>query len=353
MNINIDKIDYKSRGLGKMVGDLLSFTDHLRDAKKIAENFALPSYFINCNRIIFVGMGASGIAGKIIKNLASESKIPLEVVSDYKLPAFVDKNTFVIALTHSGDTEEVLSSFVDGYQKGAKLMAISTGGRIASLCRKFSAPFIGYQLDTEPKLAIGYLLMIPFVILSKLGVVEFSNQNFEDLLILLDKQTEKLKPDCHSATNPAKDLALRMHGKLIQIVGSVNIASLAERLSQAINEDAKNFANFAVIPEINHNLIAGLEHPKDKISDLYFLSLESKFSSAEIKKRENITSAILDRKRIDHLRVSFPEAIDPLSEVILAINFIGFSTLYLAAANKVDPISCEMVTLVKNEMSKN
>ncbi|HPL01592.1 MAG TPA: SIS domain-containing protein, partial [bacterium] len=259
MNINIDKIDYKSRGLGKMVGDLLSFTDYLREAKKIAENFALPSYFINCNRIIFVGMGASGIAGKIIKNLASESKIPLEVVSDYKLPAFVDKNTFVIALTHSGDTEEVLSSFVDGYQKGAKLMAISTGGRIASLCRKFSAPFIGYQLDTEPKLAIGYLLMIPYIVLSKLGIVDFSNQNFEDLLILLGKQTEKLKPDCHSATNPAKDLALRMHGKLIQIVGSANIASLAERFSQAINEDAKNFASFAVIPEINHNLIAGLE----------------------------------------------------------------------------------------------
>jgi len=353
MNINIDKIDYKSKELGQIVGALLAFGNYLKNAKEMAEDFALPSYFINCSRIVFIGMGASGIVGKIIKNLASDSKMPIEVVSDYKLPSFVDKNTFVIALTHSGNTEETLSGFVDGYQKGAKLMAISTGGKIASLCRKFSAPFIEYQLDTEPKLAIGYLLMIPFIILSKLGVVEFSSQSFEDSLILLSKQTEKLKPDCHSATNPAKDLALRMHGRLVQIIGSANISSFAERFSQAINEDAKNYANFAIIPEINHNLIAGLEHPKDKISDLYFLSLESKFSSAEIKKRENITSAILDRKRIDHLRVSFSEAINPLSEAILAINFIGFSTLYLAVTNKVDPISCEMVTLVKNEMSKN
>jgi glucose/mannose-6-phosphate isomerase len=353
MSVNLDKIDYKNRGLGRMTRDLLSFEKYLKQAQEIAENFALPSYFINCNKIVFVGMGASGIAGKIIKNLAKDSKMPIEIVSDYKLPAFVDKSTLVIALSHSGDTEETLSSFVDGYQKGAKLLAISTGGKIAGLCRKFSVSCIEYQLDSEPKLAIGYLLLIPYILLSKIGATNYNKQTFEDTLILLNKQTEKLCPDCHSATNPAKDLSLRMNNKIIQVIGSTNISSLAERFAQAINEDSKNFASFAAIPEMNHNLIAGLDHPKDKTADLFLLSLESKFSSTEIKKRENITSSILDKKRIDHLRISFPEAIDQLSEIILAINFIGFTTLYLAVINKIDPISSETVDLIKSQMAKN
>jgi len=352
MGFNLDKINYNSAGLADMVLHLKSFDKYLLDAIRIADNFALPSYLINCNRIVFSGMGASGIAGKIINDLATDSKKTIETVSSYKVPASVDKNTLIIALSHSGDTGETLATFVDGFQHGAKLLAVTTGGKLGSLCRKYSAPYIEYQMNSEPKLAIAYLLMIPLILLSKLGVCEFDLNKFSDTLILLQKQNEKINPDIHSATNPAKDLALKMSSNFIEIIGSDDIKSLAERFSQSINEDAKQFAAFSVIPEMNHNLIAGIEFPKNKLKDLFFVLLESKFSIPEIKKRENITAALLSKKKLAHSRIFFQESFDRLTEIILMINFCSFASFYLSIENNANPISAEAVKFIKNEIRK-
>jgi len=352
MNINLDKIDYKSKGLGEMREHLLAFDQYLQDAQAIADNFALPSYFINCNKIVLCGMGASGIGAKIIKDLLFDSQKQIEVVSDYHLPNWVDKNTLVIALSNSGDTEEILSCFVEGYQKEAKLMAVTTGGKLKSLCSKFRSPIIEYFFISEPKLAIAYLFIIPLLILNKLGVYNLEKKSIINSILLLQKQNKKISTQIHTLINPAKDFSTKLFGKNVFIISSSNLKSVGERFSQSVNEDAKQFSSFNFLPEINHNLIAGFDHPKDGLSNLIIVILESKFADPEIKKRQNITACILNKKRINYLRLSFDDATDKLSEIIMSINFLNFVAYYLGVLNQVNPISADTIDYIKSELFK-
>lgn len=352
MNVNLDRIDYKIGTRGEMCDHLLSFYDYLKDAESIANAFALPSYFINCQKVVIVGMGASGIGGKIIKDLLVDSNRQIEVVSDYHLPSWVDKNTLLIAVSHSGNTEEVLSLFVDGYQREAKLLAVSSGGKLESLCSKYRSPIIKYDFDSEPKLAFPYLFLIPLIILDKIGCYEYDQNSLSETKILLEKQLEKIGPGVHALNNPAKDLALKIEGKIPLIISAENLKSIGERFAQSINEDGKHLSAFNFLPEVDHNLIAGLENPKGKLDDLLIINIESKFSSPDIKKRFNITSSLFSKRKIDYLRLSFEQASNKLSEILLAINFCSFSSFYLGIANQADPLSAQAVEYVKSELTR-
>lgn len=352
MNINLDKIDYKSADLNEMREHLLAFGDYLNDAFTIAESFALPSYFITVNKIVLCGMGASGIGAKIIKDLLVDCSKPLEIVSGYHLPAWVDKNTLVIALSHSGNTDEVLNCFVEGYQKEAKLLAITAGGKLKSLCNKYRAPIIEFVFNSEPKLAIAYLFLIPLMVLDKIGVHRFDHKSLSDSILQLNKQREKIDTSIHTLTNPAKDLATKLFGNIVCVISSENLKSVGERFSQSINEDSKQFSAFNFLPEINHNLIAGFDNPKDVLAKLIVIIIESKFASEEIKKRQNITSKILSKKNINYIRLSFVDAVDKFSEIVIATNFLSFASYYLGILNQVKPASAETVGMIKNELEK-
>lgn len=347
MVVNLDKIDYDRADPGKMQDHLANFVDYLKDAWDIANEFALPSYFIKCRKILIVGMGASGIAGEFIKDLATGASVLVEVSHDYILPTWASSDTLVIAISHSGDTEEVLYSFVSAYQQGAKLLAISTGGKLAGLCRKFKSPIIKYNFDSEPKLAFPYLLLILFVVLKKLGCFSFGSDDFKIILDSLSTQIDKISPEIHTAVNPAKDLAKKLYNYFVYIISSGNLRSAGIRFSNAINENSKALAAYSFLPEVNHNFVAGLEQPKEIIRKILIVILESKFTHGEIKKQENIIAKFLQDKRVNYFRLNFPQAKNQLMEILLAVSFIEYTTMYLAFLNDVDPVSAKAVNQIK------
>lgn len=352
MNINLDKIDFTRADPGKMRDHLLGFVDYCRNAWDIAADFALPSYFIKYRKIVFLGMGASGVAGEFLKDLLVNSAAIVECVHDYDLPAWVDKETLVIALCHSGNTEEVLYAFVSAYEKNARLLAITTGGKLESLCSKYRAPIIKYQINTEPKLAFPYLLIIPYVVLVKIGLLENRKDEFEKNLLNVSAQIKKISPDIHIAVNPAKDLAGRIFGLPMYIISSGNLRAAGIRFSNSINENAKNLCSYFFLPEMNHNLIAGLQNPREVISKSIFIFLESKFSRLEIKQRINVTTSVMNKKNIDYIRIDFLQASDKLSEILQSVVFADYVGMYLGFLNQADPTSARAVESFKDELNK-
>lgn len=352
MNINLDKIDFSRADPGKMREYLSNFAHYCKDAWEIANSFAIPSYFIKCKKVVFLGMGASGIVAEFLKDLLRSSTLVVECVHDYDLPNWVDKETLVIAVSHSGDTEEDLYAFVSAYQKNAKLLAITTGGKLENLCSKYRSPIIKYSFDSEPKLAFPYLFIIPSVVLKKLGYLELSKDDFDKAYGQVLAQTTKITPENHSAVNPAKDLATKIQNTLVFVISSGNLRSSGMRFAHAINEDGKNFATFNFLPEIDHNLIAGLEFPKELLEDLTIVFVESKFSRPEIKKRENLTAHILSSKKISYLRINFPQAANRFSEILLSVNFIEHVGMYLGLLNQVDPVSAKIVDQFKIQLGQ-
>ena len=85
--------------------------------------------------VAVLGMGGSAIGGDLVRGIWSDRlRVPLEVVRGYDLPAWVGRDTLVVASSYSGATEETISAFDRGHRARRPVAVISTGGA-APRCR--------------------------------------------------------------------------------------------------------------------------------------------------------------------------------------------------------------------------
>ncbi len=101
----------------------------------------LPHHIENITNIVFCGMGASIYGAQVLKALKGASMpYPTEVVSDYFLPEHVGANTLVVLTSYSGSTEEVLSCAEDAKAKGAQMIVLTKGGKLAEFAKENDLP---------------------------------------------------------------------------------------------------------------------------------------------------------------------------------------------------------------------
>ena len=106
-------------------------------------------------------MGGSALAADMIKVLTKGwLHIPLEVVKGYELPGYVNKQTLVIAISHSGNTEETISCYDVARQKGCQLAAVSTGGSLLAAAEKDDVVRVAIPSDGQPRMATIYHLLL-------------------------------------------------------------------------------------------------------------------------------------------------------------------------------------------------
>ena len=109
-----------------------------------ASTVDLPAGYGDARDVVVLGMGGSAIAGDILRSLAAQSgRKPISVARGYDLPSFVGEETLVIACSHSGNTEETLSAFQQAAATGARIIVVTTGGRIQELAGEQNLPEIG------------------------------------------------------------------------------------------------------------------------------------------------------------------------------------------------------------------
>src|ERR1051326_7229308 len=119
---------FKSLDSQNFIREIDTLPDQVTAGWRLSQLFRLPNNHGAINNIIITGMGGSAIGGALVQALAApECRVPITLWRDYNLPAFAGLNTLVICSSHSGDTEETLSSFEAALTRGAKLLVITTG----------------------------------------------------------------------------------------------------------------------------------------------------------------------------------------------------------------------------------
>jgi glucose-6-phosphate isomerase len=117
------------------MGDKISeLPTQLRYAWEISQEASLPTEYRRIRHIVVTGMGASALAADLLAGLmASAGRVPVEVVRGYDLPAHVwGEDILVVGCSQSGETEETISTFDQARERGAQLLAITAGGRLAA-----------------------------------------------------------------------------------------------------------------------------------------------------------------------------------------------------------------------------
>jgi glucose/mannose-6-phosphate isomerase len=204
-------------------------------------------------QICIVGMGGSGIAGHLLRKLVADHlQVPIVVHQGYGLPAFVGPSTQVIAVSHSGNTEETLDAVAQAQARGAPIAAVTSGGKLGHMAERHAWPLVTPPAQGPPRHSLGWLL-VPL-----LGAFGLDDQ-VDDAIAAQRGVVAQCGRHVPRADNRAKQLADRLAQVDLAVAwGTQGLGGVAaRRLATQLNENAKLPAYAAVLPEADHNAIVG------------------------------------------------------------------------------------------------
>jgi glucose/mannose-6-phosphate isomerase len=235
----------------------------------IEQGLDLPAKYMRSYRnIVVTGLGGSAIGGDILRSYAqSRAEVPVLVNRDYSLPAFINSESLVLAVSYSGNTEETLSSTQAALDKGAAVIAVTSGGKLADLANRHECAVVTIPGGMSPRAATGYLFTPLAMILAGLEIIPDPIKDIRETITILKTIREESHPGVETEKNQARQIAKVMNGQLPIIWGSSgNTETAAMRWKTQINENAKCPAYFNVFPELNHNEIVGFDVPDELLT---------------------------------------------------------------------------------------
>ena len=135
-----------------------------------AATMDLPAEWRKINRVVISGMGGSAIAADIVATYLSRRwPVSLTVIRDYRMPAWVDRDTLFVACSYSGNTEETLSAWRDAGERNMPRTAITTGGTLGEEAEKAGVPLHILPAGYPPRAALPVGLVSLLKLLSGVG----------------------------------------------------------------------------------------------------------------------------------------------------------------------------------------
>jgi len=334
-----------------MLARIVELPQQIRDAWAQGSALDLPAGHKGAAHIVICGMGGSAIGGDLTRVLAeAESRVPIVVVRGYELPAFVSKDSLVIISSFSGATEETLSACEAALQRGSRVMAITTGGPLATRARQAGFPLVHFSFSGQPREAIGYSTLLMLAALCRLEYLADRGDDVTEAAALLERMVGELGPDAPAEQNTAKRIALKSFGKLGLVYGGGLMGEVARRWKGQFNENAKHWAFFEQLPELNHNAVLGYQFPTDLAAKVLVIMVSSDLNHPRIKLRETITTEVLGRWGVQ-TELVLAEGQTALQHVLSASYVGDYVSYYLALLNDVDPSDIDTINFLKARLA--
>ncbi|MGY4707340.1 bifunctional phosphoglucose/phosphomannose isomerase [Candidatus Bipolaricaulota sp. J31] len=328
-----------------MLGVIERFPEQCREALARGREAELLPELAGFSRILVAGMGGSGITGDLLALAFPE----VEVVAcrDYRVPAFIGKETLLIGVSYSGNTEETLTAFLDGLKRTDRALGISSGGKLAELCRERGIPWIGIPKGFQPRAALGHLL---FTLLGALERLGYKAAGVNEALAVLTDMADELAPN--RSPNRAQELAAALRGKIPVIYGATGVTGpIAFRWRTQINENAKQPAFSAELPELCHNEIVGYELAGGLFPEIMRLFLRTPHDHPRVALRAEILKDVLRRRRLGFVEV-WGEGEGRLAQALSLLYLGDWVSVYLALLNGADPTPVEPIAELKERLAR-
>lgn len=337
-----------------VLGSVELLADQISDATLQVQDIVIPADYASIKNVVVSGMGGSVLGSYVIKHLfKSELKVPFEVVSHYDLPAYVDQNTLVLLSSYSGSTEETLSSAQQAKERGAKVMVITSGGKLAEMAASYSWPLYlikpTFNPCNQPRLAIGYAIVGQLALFAKAGIISDQSAKLQEVATNLKNSISTLTVESDSSV--AKLLAFAAFDKQIVFVGAEHLIGAAHVINNQINENAKSLTSEWPLPEFNHHYLEALSFPKLAGDTTIFFIFNSALYHERIQKRVLITKDLIEQKGYEvHTILATSET--KLEQVFEIIQIGEFVAAYLPIIYGVNPSPIPNVDFFKAEMAK-
>ena len=300
--------------------------------------------------IVVGGMGGSAWPALYLKSWPGTT-VPLEVISNYNLPAYVNEHTLFISSSYSGNTEETLAALTEAENRGAKIVVMAAGGKLVDQAKQNNHPIYLIPGGFQPRMSSFYFLAALIQILEPQDLVPAGS--LEEMRAAADWLKDQLaawRPDVPAKDNAAKQLAQELMGKSVVVYSGPKLFPAANKFKICLNENAKNVAWVNYYPEFNHNEFIGWSsHPVDK--PYAVVEYRSNLEHERIQKRFIVSERLLSGRR------PAPEVIEPVGDTVLkqllwTSNFSDFASLYLALLNGLNPTPVDLVEELKKQLDQ-
>jgi glucose/mannose-6-phosphate isomerase len=322
---------------------IAGFSKQMQEAIAIGESATLTASAQPIRNVIVTGLGGSGIGGTIVAQITEkELSVPMIVNKDYFLPAWVNTHTLVIVSSYSGNTEETLQALQSAIEKKAKIVCITSGGKIAEIAAQNNFDCIHIPGGMPPRSCFGYSSIQLFYVL---GFHKLISENFhKDLrasVALLDKYEDEIMQD-------AAKLAHKLNGKLPVIYCEARYEGVAIRFRQQINENSKMLCWHHVLPEMNHNELVGWTEQHDEI---YVIQIRNADDYFRTQRRMEISREVISNFT-PHYHEMHSRGETQLQRSYYLVHLGDWVSWYIAEQKKIDATEVRVIDRLKNELSK-
>lgn len=334
-----------------MLAELEHFPEQLQEAHQLGIGLRLPADYQKVNKILICGMGGSAIVGDLLLGyLKLESRLPVIVNRDSRLPAFVDNHTLVFLITYSGNTMETLHNYHDALTRKAKIVAITSGGKMQQEAMAKGIPWVKVRADGLPRASVGLLFFPVLNVLQDLGLITDKKADIRETLQVIANLSKLWGRDSHGTKNRAKSLARSLFGKIPVIYGANSLmAGISRRWKGMFNENTKLFASYNIFPEVTHNEIECWQNLKNLRQSFKVIILQDNIMYPEDKKRLALSQRLIE-KYIGQTEQAAPVGKSALARLFSMVYLGDLVSVYLAFLYVTDPTPMPNIDYIKKHL---
>jgi len=335
-----------------MLARIARFGDQLRTGWELSRALKLAEAHTSASAVAVLGMGGSAVCGDLVRAIfADRLTVPISSVRDYDLPAWVGPRTFVVAVSHSGATEETISALTAALERRCPVAVITTGGPIGEVAKRVNLPRLIYSSDDPPRAALGYTLSLLTGLLERAGMLSVDGTEIEAGMAASATVVRACAPGTATESNMAKQLAWSLVDRLPVIEATGSLAAVARRWKTQINENSDSIGVAEELPEATHNAVVGYAQPEELRDHQYHVLLRSASDHPRNDYRAQLSVELMDAVNIGHQQVVI-DGEGRFAQACAAITLGDYVSAYLGLLYGVDPSATPSLTLVKERMAE-
>ena len=293
------------------------------------------------DNVLLCGLGGSGIAGRIVKNYFADSfPLPVEVISDYSLPAYTGSRTLAIMCSYSGNTEETLAMYEFARASGARMLCIATGGKLRELAKRDGVKFYTAEGGYQPRMALGYSLTYLLQVFS-----ELLGRNMRPDIEAAAQSLADSEAHIAEARKLTEQTISHFPRKFIVITDYFS-NPIGLRFCQQLQENTKAEAFLHELPESNHNVIESYYGKLDSI--FLFLNAHTHIRTGL---RFSFLQDLLARDGNTVMEMSFDR--NSLTDILQKSYILDWVSLLLADHKGVNSSDIRNINALKGFLEKN
>lgn len=353
--VNLDSLDQiKKIDKNNLINSIYNLSDQLNQSWDEVSSLKINFDHSEIQNIVVAGMGGSALGGRIVDAFLFEKiRVPIEIVTDFNLPKYVNSKTLVILSSYSGNTDETVSCYLDARLKGAKIFGIATGGKLAELFSKENIdsyifnPF--NNPSGQPRMSLGYSVGSILAILSRFHFITFEKGEIESVVNFLTKITKEYSVEIPENENLAKKFAIKLHRKAVVLITAQHLVGVSHAFKNQLNENSKTLSFLFDLPELNHHLLEGLANPAQMRQQSTFVLINSTLFTENLRKVTKVTKELIENTGfiVEEL---VAQGSTKLEQIFYVLVFGSYVSYYLALLYDIDPTPIPTVDLFKKKL---